>query len=108
MLCPQLHQIRVTTLAVSCRGSGSFGLMTRRLMVASDLCATPTPRGLTPECIRALTRIFRICDIDNDGYLSDKELEAFQERCFAIPLTAQSLHDVKQLPVLRNTVLCAV
>uniref|UniRef100_A0A0X3Q2A0 Mitochondrial Rho GTPase 1 n=1 Tax=Schistocephalus solidus TaxID=70667 RepID=A0A0X3Q2A0_SCHSO len=58
-------------------------------------------KELTPECIRALTRIFRICDIDNDGYLSDKELEAFQERCFAIPLTAQSLHDVKQL--VRNS-----
>nr|VZI20459.1 unnamed protein product [Spirometra erinaceieuropaei] len=58
-------------------------------------------KELTPECIRALTRIFRICDTDNDGYLSDKELEAFQERCFAIPLTAQSLHDVKQL--VRNS-----
>ncbi|XP_018653316.1 LOW QUALITY PROTEIN: putative rac-GTP binding protein [Schistosoma mansoni] len=34
---------------------------------------------------------------DNDGYLSDRELEAFQTRCFSIPLTAQSLHDVKQL-----------
>ncbi|VDD77202.1 unnamed protein product [Mesocestoides corti] len=56
---------------------------------------------LTPECTRALTRIFRICDVDNDGYLSDKELEAFQERCFAIPLTAQSLLDVKQL--IRNS-----
>ncbi len=39
--------------------------------------------------------------MDNDGYLSDKELEAFQERCFAIPLTTQSLHDVKQL--IRNS-----
>ncbi|CAH8591658.1 unnamed protein product [Schistosoma intercalatum] len=54
-------------------------------------------KELTPECIRALTRIFRICDTDNDGYLSDRELEAFQTRCFSIPLTAQSLHDVKQL-----------
>ena len=56
---------------------------------------------LTSECVCALTRIFRICDVDNDGYLSDKELEAFQERCFAIPLTAQSLFDVKQL--IRNS-----
>ncbi|KAM7533986.1 hypothetical protein Aperf_G00000114596 [Anoplocephala perfoliata] len=58
-------------------------------------------KELTPECICALSRIFRICDIDNDGYLSDKELEAFQERCFSIPLTAQSLVDVKQL--IRNS-----
>ncbi|CAH8632812.1 unnamed protein product [Schistosoma rodhaini] len=54
-------------------------------------------KELTTQCIRALTRIFRICDTDNDGYLSDRELEAFQTRCFSIPLTAQSLHDVKQL-----------
>ncbi|VDO01113.1 unnamed protein product [Rodentolepis nana] len=58
-------------------------------------------KELTPECVCALSRIFRICDVDNDGYLSDKELEAFQERCFGIPLTSQSLTDVKQL--IRNS-----
>nr|CDS28728.1 Ras gene family member T1 [Hymenolepis microstoma] len=58
-------------------------------------------KELTPGCVCALSRIFRICDVDNDGYLSDKELEAFQERCFGIPLTAQSLTDVKQL--IRNS-----
>ncbi|KAG5448451.1 Mitochondrial Rho GTPase 1-A [Clonorchis sinensis] len=54
-------------------------------------------KELTPACIRALTRVFRICDTDNDGYLSDRELEAFQSRCFSVPLTTQSLQDVKQL-----------
>ncbi|VDL19554.1 unnamed protein product [Hymenolepis diminuta] len=58
-------------------------------------------KELTPECVCALSRIFHICDVDYDGYLSDKELEAFQERCFAIPLTTQSLMDVKQL--IRNS-----
>ncbi|KAL3316036.1 Mitochondrial Rho GTPase 2 [Cichlidogyrus casuarinus] len=52
---------------------------------------------LTVECKRALTRIHRLCDTDNDGHLSDKELEAFQEYCFSSPLTSQSLHDVKKL-----------
>ncbi|VDN34252.1 unnamed protein product, partial [Dibothriocephalus latus] len=33
--------------AVSCRDSGSFGLMTRRLMVVSGLCATPTPSWMS-------------------------------------------------------------
>ncbi|TPP56994.1 Mitochondrial Rho GTPase, partial [Fasciola gigantica] len=52
---------------------------------------------LTAACVRALIRVFRICDTDNDGYLSDRELEAFQSRCFSVPLTTQSLQDVKQL-----------
>ncbi|KAA0195718.1 Mitochondrial Rho GTPase [Fasciolopsis buskii] len=54
-------------------------------------------KELTPACVRALIRVFRICDTDNDGYLSDRELEAFQSRCFSVPLTTQSLQDVKQL-----------
>ncbi|CAH8586664.1 unnamed protein product [Dicrocoelium dendriticum] len=54
-------------------------------------------KELTSACVRALTRVFRICDTDNDGYLSDRELEAFQSRCFSVPLTSQSLQDVKML-----------
>lgn len=33
---------------------------------------------LTERCKAALTRIFHICDIDNDGVLSDRELNVFQ------------------------------
>ncbi|KAI5721387.1 hypothetical protein M8J77_020147 [Diaphorina citri] len=50
---------------------------------------------LTPECIKALTRIFKVCDLDNDNLLSDKELNAFQRRCFDAPLSRDSLEDVK-------------
>lgn len=35
---------------------------------------------LRPKCVRALSRIFRICDRDGDGLLSDSELNAFQVR----------------------------
>lgn len=40
--------------------------------------------------------------MDNDGFMNDKELEAFQRRCFKIPLHPQSLEDVKHL-VRKNT-----
>lgn len=50
---------------------------------------------LTPECITALTRIFKVCDLDNDGLLSDRELNGFQRRCFDAPLSRDSLEDVK-------------
>ncbi|KAI5719302.1 hypothetical protein M8J76_008313 [Diaphorina citri] len=52
-------------------------------------------KALTPECIKALTRIFKVCDLDNDNLLSDKELNAFQRRCFDAPLSRDSLEDVK-------------
>jgi Ca2+-binding EF-hand superfamily protein len=33
---------------------------------------------LTEKCKKALTRIFKICDADNDGLLNDVELAQFQ------------------------------
>lgn len=40
-------------------------------------------------------RIFKVCDLDNDGLLNDAELNAFQRRCFNAPLQQQVLDDVK-------------
>ncbi|XP_043517334.1 mitochondrial Rho GTPase isoform X1 [Frieseomelitta varia] len=50
---------------------------------------------LTEECKIALQRIFKICDLDNDGLLDDTELNAFQQWCFNTPLQPQVLEDVK-------------
>ncbi len=33
---------------------------------------------MQPACMRALKRIFTVCDRDGDGYLSDVELNEFQ------------------------------
>ena len=33
---------------------------------------------LKPRCVRALKRIFILCDLDRDGALSDSELNEFQ------------------------------
>lgn len=54
-------------------------------------------KDLTPECKKALTRIFKICDLDNDGLLNDHELNSFQRRCFHAPLQPQILEDVKSV-----------
>ena len=54
-------------------------------------------RDLTTNCKRALTRIFKICDDNNDGILSDDELNAFQSKCFGSPLQPQALEDVKSI-----------
>nr|XP_048675224.1 mitochondrial Rho GTPase 1 isoform X2 [Caretta caretta] len=57
----------------------------------------PEEKEMKPACIKALTRIFRISDQDNDGTLSDAELNFFQRICFNTPLAPQALEDVKNV-----------
>lgn len=57
----------------------------------------PQLRVLTKECRNALVKIFKLCDLDGDGLLSDHELNLFQENCFEIPLQKDSLDDLKSI-----------
>ncbi len=36
---------------------------------------------MTEKCKKSLSRVFKLCDLDNDGCLSDAELSLFQRRC---------------------------
>ncbi|KTG40202.1 hypothetical protein cypCar_00007853 [Cyprinus carpio] len=58
---------------------------------------SPEEKEMKPSCIKALTRIFKISDLDNDGILNDNELNFFQRTCFNIPLAPQALEDVKNV-----------
>ncbi|KAL3516096.1 hypothetical protein ACH5RR_022998 [Cinchona calisaya] len=51
---------------------------------------------LKPRCVRALKRIFIICDHDRDGALNDEELNHFQVKCFNSPLQPSEIVDVKR------------
>jgi Ras family protein T1 len=51
---------------------------------------------LTPPCLRALQRIFRHIDADNDGYLDDGELTRFQEATFGTTLSANELRGIRE------------
>ncbi|XP_028674688.2 mitochondrial Rho GTPase 1-A isoform X1 [Erpetoichthys calabaricus] len=57
----------------------------------------PEEKEMKPACIKALTRIFKISDQDNDGILNDSELNFFQRTCFNTPLAPQALEDVKNV-----------
>lgn len=57
----------------------------------------PQHRDLTDRCRAALTRVFKVCDADNDGILDDVELDQFQRRCFNTPLEPNALRDLKML-----------
>ncbi|XXG83501.1 hypothetical protein AAC387_Pa10g1241 [Persea americana] len=54
-------------------------------------------QNLKPRCVRALKRIFVLCDDDKDGALSDTELNDFQVRCFNAPLQPSEIVDVKKV-----------
>eukprot|EP00794_Sanderia_malayensis_P009117 gene9117-10090_t len=54
-------------------------------------------KELKPNCMKALVRIFKICDSDNDEHLSDQELNEFQKFCFKSPLPSQGLLEVKNI-----------
>ncbi|XP_071697164.1 mitochondrial Rho GTPase 1-like [Rutidosis leptorrhynchoides] len=51
---------------------------------------------LKPRCVRALKRIFILCDHDRGGALSDAELNYLQVKCFNAPLQLSELVGVKQ------------
>uniref|UniRef100_A0A8C5FBG7 EF-hand domain-containing protein n=1 Tax=Gadus morhua TaxID=8049 RepID=A0A8C5FBG7_GADMO len=61
----------------------------------------PEEKEMKPSCVKALTRIFKVSDLDNDGILNDNELNFFQRTCFNTPLAPQALEDVKNV-VRRN------
>ncbi|PSS26530.1 Mitochondrial Rho GTPase [Actinidia chinensis var. chinensis] len=52
---------------------------------------------LKPRCVRALKRIFILCDTDRDGALSDAELNDFQVKCFNAPLQPSEIVGVKRV-----------
>ncbi|KAK5146345.1 ERMES complex Ca(2+)-binding regulatory GTPase gem1, partial [Oleoguttula sp. CCFEE 6159] len=52
--------------------------------------------NLKPAAVSALQRVFYLCDMDQDGYLNDKELHDFQLKCFEKPLSDDDLNNVKR------------
>uniref|UniRef100_A0A914GU30 Miro domain-containing protein n=1 Tax=Globodera rostochiensis TaxID=31243 RepID=A0A914GU30_GLORO len=54
-------------------------------------------RELSMKCQKAMTRIFKLCDRNNDGLLSDDELKKYQMVSFGVPLTSAAVGDVKKL-----------
>uniref|UniRef100_A0A8D3C0N7 Ras homolog family member T1 n=1 Tax=Scophthalmus maximus TaxID=52904 RepID=A0A8D3C0N7_SCOMX len=57
----------------------------------------PEKKDVRLLCVKALTRIFKVSDLDNDGILNDNELNFFQRTCFNTPLEPQALEDVKNV-----------
>lgn len=54
-------------------------------------------KQLSPLGEKCFTRIFKLCDMDNDGRLNDLELNEFQIKCFGVRLNSSSLQEVKSI-----------
>ncbi|KAF9067133.1 P-loop containing nucleoside triphosphate hydrolase protein [Rhodocollybia butyracea] len=52
---------------------------------------------LKPGCVRALKRIFKLCDLNKDGILDAHELNEFQRKCFDAPLQLQELEGIREM-----------
>jgi Ras family protein T1 len=52
---------------------------------------------LKPAALSALSRIFKLCDQNNDGVISDLELNDFQRKVFGAPLQQQEIEGVKDV-----------
>ncbi|KXT04703.1 hypothetical protein AC578_2072 [Pseudocercospora eumusae] len=52
--------------------------------------------NLKPAVVHALKRVFYLCDRDQDGMLNDKEIQAFQMKCFEKQLSDDDLANIKR------------
>ncbi|KAK5133878.1 ERMES complex Ca(2+)-binding regulatory GTPase gem1 [Meristemomyces frigidus] len=52
--------------------------------------------NLKSTAVEALKRVFYLCDKDQDGLLSDKEIHDFQLKCFDKPLAEADLASIKR------------
>lgn len=57
----------------------------------------PETKELTLNAVRCFKRVFQICDTNNDGVLSDDELNDFQLKCFKVKLNSSALQELKLL-----------
>jgi mitochondrial Rho GTPase 1 len=53
--------------------------------------------NLKPAAVTALQRVFYLLDRDQDGYLNDTEVQAFQQKCFGKLLSEEDLQHIKEV-----------
>uniref|UniRef100_A0A671PPP1 Mitochondrial Rho GTPase n=1 Tax=Sinocyclocheilus anshuiensis TaxID=1608454 RepID=A0A671PPP1_9TELE len=102
-ICILLNKVMTPTFLMQCSAknlkniSELFYYAQKAVLHPTGPLYSPEDKEMKPSCIKALTRIFKISDLDNDGILNDNELNFFQRTCFNIPLAPQALEDVKNV-----------
>ena len=88
LITPCVQEFRQAEMGIECSAKGYIGL-SDIIPIAQKAVLYPIAplhdsmtKMLKPDFEKALLRIFRILDSDNDGYLNDEELTIFQQKVF--------------------------
>lgn len=103
VMTPIMHQFREIETCIECSALKQIQVA-EVFYYAQKAVLHPTAplfdqetQTLKPRCVRALKRIFILCDHDRDGALSDAELNDFQVKCFNAPLQPSEIVGVKKV-----------
>jgi Ras family protein T1 len=103
VLTPNFIDFKQVELGIECTAKGYIGLIDILACAQKAVLFPIAPlrdslkKSLRPEFDKALKRIFRILDRDNDGYLSDEELAEFQADVFGEKLQRNHITAFKEV-----------
>ncbi|KAI5481376.1 hypothetical protein MNV49_004998 [Pseudohyphozyma bogoriensis] len=102
-IVPIMHEFKEVETCVESSAKGSINVP-QVFYFAQNAVLHPTAplydsreHTLKPACLAALSRIFRLCDVNQDGLLSDDELNDFQRTCFNHPLSLNEIGGIKEV-----------
>ena len=106
LLTPNFMQFKQVEMGIECSAKGYIRLIDIIACAQKAVLFPIAPlhdsltKELKPEFKKALMRIFRILDIDNDGFLNDEELTKFQKDVFDKKLQRNHITAFKEVLVL--------
>lgn len=92
LLSPYFMEFKQVEMGIECSAKAYMNLLDvvfcaqRAVLFPIAPLFDSIQKKLQPDFERALQRIFRICDKDMDGYLSETELKEFQSQVFRAEL----------------------
>lgn len=103
LLTPYFMEFKQVEMGIECSAKGYMNLIDvvycaqRAVLFPIAPLFDSIEKKLKPEFERALLRIFRICDKNNDGYLDDYELGSFQTEVFKAELQKKHITALKEV-----------
>ncbi|KAJ0253126.1 Mitochondrial Rho GTPase 1 [Hirschfeldia incana] len=103
LMAPMMNQFREIETCIECsalkqlQAQEVFYYAQKTVLHPTAPLFDQDTQALKPRCVRALKRIFILCDHDKDGTLSEAELNAFQVKCFHAPLQPAEVEGVKSV-----------
>ncbi|XP_047335459.1 mitochondrial Rho GTPase 2-like [Impatiens glandulifera] len=103
IMAPVMQQFREIETCIECSAANLvqvpevFYFAQKAVLHPTSPLFDQDTQALKPRSMRALKRIFVLCDQDMDGVLNDTELNEFQVKCFNTPLQPAEMVGVKRV-----------